>query len=113
MKVVNVRTAVRGSYVYIGRKGYGFEASYWANEFLEGRDGTRLEVIQKFKQLLWKRMQNASFCKKLLELDGHDLGCWCTPLPCHGGVLIAAVEWLKKENSKLDYLSTNLKGERP
>lgn len=95
MKVVNVRSAVSGSFVYIGRRCAGFPESVFKNPFKIGIDGDRTEVIRKYKQGLWGKMQNDSFCKALLELDGHDMGCWCAPLPCHGEVLIAAINYLK------------------
>jgi hypothetical protein len=38
--------------------------------------------------------------QKLLELDGHELVCYCKPAPCHGDILIKLVEEIKKgENS--------------
>ena len=96
MKVVNVRSAVPGSFVYIGRKVIGFAGSKWCNPYREGRDGNREVVIHKYKVELWKKMKSKDFCNELLsELDGNDLGCWCAPLACHGEVLIAAIGWLK------------------
>lgn len=99
MKVVNIRKAAPGSFVYIGRKNFGFEKSEWSNSFIEGVHGSREEVIRKYKVWLWKYMKSdPQVCKRLLLLDGKDLGCWCAPLPCHGDVLIAAVEWIKKQS---------------
>lgn len=65
--------------VYIGRP------SKWGNPFRIGPDGTREEVIQKYREMI---MGN----KKLLEaarreLRGKVLGCFCSPKPCHGDVL--------------------------
>lgn len=65
--------------VYIGRP------SKWGNPFEIGRDGTRGEVIAKYKNYI---LNNPSLLSCLHELKGLTLGCWCSPLPCHGEVLI-------------------------
>lgn len=62
--------------VYIGRP------SKWGNPFVIGRDGTRTEVIEKYRQ--WVVVQDYDFN----ELRGKTLGCWCSPAPCHGDVLV-------------------------
>ena len=66
--------------VYIGRP------TKWGNPFVEGTDGTREEVIAKFRAHaiatgLWK--------DAMRELKGKHLVCWCAPLACHGDVLLA------------------------
>ena len=66
--------------VYIGRP------SKWGNPFTIGRDGTRMEVIAKYK--LWIQTQ-LHLLKALPELRGKVLGCWCSPKACHGDILIA------------------------
>jgi len=70
--------------VYIGRRCGSFPASFWANPFRIGKDGTREEVIEKYKQRL---LNSPVMLKRLGELKGKVLGCWCAPLPCHGDVL--------------------------
>lgn len=62
--------------VYIGRP------SKWGNPFRIGVDGTREEVIQKYRR--WVRDQPLPFD----ELRGKNLGCYCHPHPCHGDVLM-------------------------
>ncbi len=62
--------------VYIGRP------SKWGNPFLIGRDGTREEVIKKYRNWLVNQHLN------LVELWEKDLVCWCSPKPCHGDVLL-------------------------
>lgn len=72
--------------VYIGRPGP------WGNPFEIGRDGTRAEVIAKYRahvlatpELFWR----------IPELVGKRLGCWCAPNDCHGDVLaeLAGLPW--------------------
>lgn len=65
--------------VYIGR------GSKWGNPYIIGKDGTRLEVIEKYRQYIKKQPY---LLKCLPELKGKILGCWCKPLSCHGDVLV-------------------------
>ena len=76
--VVNKRT-VSDYDVYIGRP------TRWGNPFVIGRDGTREQVIQKYREWLFSKPEllNAA----LRELPGKTLACWCAPLPCHGDIL--------------------------
>jgi hypothetical protein len=69
--------------VYIGRP------SIWGNPFVIGKDGDRNEVIRKYEKYV---RNNKTLQSKLIELDGKILGCWCSPLPCHGDVLIKLIE---------------------
>ena len=64
--------------VYIGRP------SKWGNPFAIGRDGTRLDVIAKYRE--WIKSQ-PELIAALPELQGKRLGCYCAPLACHGHVL--------------------------
>lgn len=66
--------------VYIGRP------SKWGNPFAIGRDGNRVEVIEKYRQ--WVQEQ-PELMAALPELAGKVLGCWCAPQMCHGDVLVA------------------------
>jgi len=65
--------------IYIGRP------SKWGNPFTIGRDGTRDEVIEKYRQ--WIRTQ-PQLISALPELVGKVLGCWCPQKRCHGEVLL-------------------------
>lgn len=62
--------------VYIGRP------SKWGNPFEIGRDGSREEVVTKYRE--WVLTQGLPF----EELRGRVLGCWCAPKACHGDVLM-------------------------
>ena len=65
--------------IYIGRP------SRWGNPYCIGRDGTRAEVIAKYRQ--WIQTQ-PHLLAALPELRGKVLGCFCAPLACHGDVLV-------------------------
>ena len=63
---------------YIGR------GSKWGNPFKIGKDGTREEVIEKYRKYI---LSNDELMNSLHELKGKVLGCWCKPKSCHGDVL--------------------------
>ena len=69
--------------VYIGRP------SKWGNPFQIGIHGTREQVIAKY----WAWIQTKpGLLRRLVELKGKTLGCYCKPLPCHGDVLVQLIE---------------------
>jgi len=68
--------------VYIGRP------SKWGNPFVIGRDGTRDEVIAKYRQWF---ARNGDW-DGLRQLKGKLLVCWCAPAPCHGDWLALLAE---------------------
>ena len=65
--------------VYVGRP------TKWGNPFVIGRDGTRQQVVQKYKDYI---LSNESLLSQIHELRGKDLICFCAPQQCHGDVLI-------------------------
>jgi len=80
-KVVHVKKAAHYD-VYIGRANprNGLPASPWENPFKgEG-------AIERYRKYL-KAPAQAWLRKRLPELKGKTLGCWCRPLACHGDVL--------------------------
>ena len=78
--VYNRRRKPSADAVYVGRP------SRWGNPYVIGRDGTREEVLAKFRRYAVGRM--ASDPEWLAPLAGRNLTCWCAPLPCHGDVLM-------------------------
>lgn len=70
--------------------------SVFANPFKVGKDGTREEVIQKYKKYMSDKVESDYVLRQvLLELDGKNLGCWCHPEPCHGDVLLELIQKYK------------------
>ncbi len=69
--------------IYIGRP------SKWSNPFRIGPDGTRKQVIEKYRQFI---KEHPSLLDDLHELKGKVLGCWCKPQACHGDVLVELLE---------------------
>ena len=81
-KVVHCKKAIFE--VYIGRACYGFTHSVWGNPFEIGKDGTRVEVIAKYREYL---LGNKELMSLLYQVKGKTLGCWCKPQNCHGDVI--------------------------
>ena len=67
----------------------------WGNPFRIGPDGTREEVIAKYRDDLWKRIHAGNIdLPELASLNGKSLACHCAPLPCHGDALAEAAAWV-------------------
>lgn len=74
-KVLNKhKDVIPAGSVYIGRP------SKWGNPFVIPRDGTREQVIEKYRELI--KGNDVS------ELCGKNLVCFCAPKACHGDVLL-------------------------
>lgn len=68
----------------------------WGNPFIIGVHGDREFCLEMFERDLRQRLINEPGLKEeLLKLDGKILGCVCTPLPCHGDILVSLIEELK------------------
>ncbi len=79
--VVNV-SAYKGVPRYIGR------GSIFGNPFVIGDDGTREEVIEKYRFYFYERLGYDSHFKERVEsLCGCVIGCFCKPAACHGDVI--------------------------
>lgn len=65
--------------VFIGRP------SKWGNPFKVGVDGTRNDVILKYREYI---IGNTELYNDLAELEGKTLGCYCKPKSCHGDMLV-------------------------
>jgi len=66
--------------VYIGRP------SRWGNPYVIGKDGTREQVIDKYVKYIL--LNPALYFAAKHELRGKDLVCFCSPLACHGDILL-------------------------
>jgi hypothetical protein len=77
---------------YIGRAGKG-QDGYFGNPF---SNKTRLENIEDFKAYFYNRLEKDSeFKRRVLELKGKSLGCFCKPQACHGDVIADYINNLK------------------
>jgi hypothetical protein len=75
-RIVNCRR--EPSDLFIGRP------SKWHNPFHIGPDGTREQVVAKYRQWI---IRQPRLLREVRALRGKTLGCNCPPLPCHGEVL--------------------------
>ena len=57
----------------------------WGNPFVMRHESERAAVIAKYREYLKGKPE---LFAALPELRGKDLACWCSPLPCHGDVLL-------------------------
>ena len=72
--------------VYIGRGSvWGNPYSHREGTLAEHIVGSRSEAIQKYEEYL---LSNEDLMRRLPELKGKVLGCWCKPKSCHGDVLL-------------------------
>jgi hypothetical protein len=100
-RIVNLRHEELGDAVYVGRANprRGLAESIFANPYRVDVDGTRAEVIQKYRDWLLGRQE---LLLRLPELRGRRLACWCSPEPCHAEVLLELVD----ADEVLDALAT-------
>lgn len=76
-------------------------SSVLGNPYRIGKDGTRKEVIAKYRKYLNNCIRVVDELNRLKGMDEDiKLGCWCAPKACHGEVVVSAVNYLKerKEN---------------
>lgn len=99
--IVNRKT-YQGKGVYIGRP------SLLGNPYRIGEDGSRDEVIAKYRAWLWQQIrQRGAVYHELQRLAAiarnSDLYliCWCKQIDrevaCHGDVLKSAITWINSE----------------
>jgi len=91
--------------VYIGRNTGGLKDQGWGNPYVIGRDGTRAQVIEKYRAYLLTR---PDLIARLPSLRFKKLGCFCKTASapdtaCHGDVL---VELASLPDEKLKELAT-------
>lgn len=88
------------------KKGISFivdRSSVLGNPFIIGRDGTRDEVIAKYKRWLWANIksEDSVICNelkkialRLVSFNVVNLFCWCWPKNCHAEVIRSAIFWM-------------------
>ena len=85
--VINIRGQRHQNFTRIDR------LSIFGNPFKIGRDGTREEVIEKYRRYFYDRIKTDKKFRWAVEaLKDCVLGCWCKPLACHGDILVEFIE---------------------
>lgn len=77
-KVLNKRKSFPKGAIYVGRP------SKWGNPFKISPSLSREEAIKQYRKYLYE----SGLINDIHELEGKDLVCWCSPLPCHADVLL-------------------------
>ena len=92
--VVNLKTCKDKDVVRIDR------TTFFCNPFVMRTETDRPEVLRKYRKYFYDRLRkDPVFRRKVLELKGKKLGCWCKPKACHGDVIL---EYLKQKQ-KLEF----------
>jgi len=61
----------------------------YQNKYRIGVDGTREEVIAKFKINFYERIKwDRPYLIAVLKLKDQRIGCCCAPKPCHGNIYV-------------------------
>lgn len=87
--------------VYVGRHGrisidkkyvFVYKGSKWANPF-KLSDYTLEECLIMYREYILKKITNDPKNYDINELNGKNLGCWCTPeSKCHVDVLLSLLQ---------------------
>lgn len=72
--------------------------SIFGNPFKISKNISRKDSIRMYKDRFNRLIYRDPHFKQAVELlRGHTLGCWCTPLPCHGDVIVDYLDSLGTE----------------
>ena len=84
-RVVNIR---RHRFdVYIGRAGNG-QDGYFGNPFVLMPGEARGSTLAEYRAYFYRRLEeDPEFKRRIYELKGRTLGCFCKPNPCHGDII--------------------------
>jgi Domain of unknown function (DUF4326) len=88
-RVLNLRRDPIGpDDLYIGRGGP------WGNPFQIGRDGDRATVLRRHERWLCGQHH---LLRRIDELRGRNLVCFCAPEACHGDLLLRLANSTREE----------------
>ena len=92
--------------VYIGRGGRGLLGSPLANPYPITAKKTRADVIKEYEVWLWHKVihePNGPQVRELVrilnledELGSVNLACFCSPLDCHGRIIVDCCRYVEK-----------------
>ncbi len=93
-KVIHIRDSKPGD-IYIGRAGKGHDG-FFGNPFRLKSGESRGATIERYRAYFLKRIEeDKEFRRRVLELKGKRLTCFCKPHACHGDVI---GEWLNSQD---------------
>jgi len=80
IRIENKKT-YRGKGIYVGREMPGIPGSVLGNPFQIGRDGTREEVVEKYRRWLWEQIKLGNDVyvelKRIADLARRGDFSWC------------------------------------
>lgn len=90
-RIVNLR--VEKYDVYIGRAGHGHDG-YFGNPFSLDGTASRVSVLLRYERWFYDRLDSdPEFKRRIHELKGKVLGCFCHPRLCHGHIIADYLNW--------------------
>jgi hypothetical protein len=96
-KVVNIALGHRYD-VYIGRAGKG-QDGYFGNPFRRVQGEPRGSTLERFRVWFFNRLEtDPEYKRRIHELKGKTLGCFCKPHPCHGDIIAEYLDSLESLN---------------
>lgn len=90
-KVINIKDAPSGwkddpNYVYIGRAGHGL-TGYFGNPFTK-KSSKNDDILERYRGYVEHLLEmDREFNRRVKELKGKTLVCFCKPKRCHGDIL--------------------------
>lgn len=107
-RVVNIRKEAYD--VYIGRAGHGMDG-YFGNPFRLGPGMTRDDTLDRYRKYFYHRLGiDKEFRKRIGELQGKTLGCFCKPNPCHGDIIKEYLDRMEGRTDEIGIEKTYWKG---
>ena len=91
-RVVNIRKETCD--VYIGRAGCGKDG-YFGNPFRLEATMAKGSTLGRYRKYFYHRLStDKEFRKRIGNLQGKTLGCFCKPDPCHGDIIKEYLDWM-------------------
>ena len=107
-RVVNIR---KESYdVYIGRAGHGKDG-YFGNPFRLEATMAKGGTLDCYRKYFYHRLStDEEFRRRIGELQGKALGCFCKPNPCHGDIIKEYLDRMEGRTDEIVIEKTYWKG---
>ena len=98
-RVVNIRKEAYDA--YIGRAGHGMDG-YFGNPFRLEPGMARGDTLDRYRKYFYHRLgTDEEFRKRIEELQGKTLGCFCKPNPCHGDIIKEYLDRMAENEEKI------------
>lgn len=97
LETVNINEYKGDDYIYIGRPSrYGSPFASKPSKIAEFKVDSKFEAMEKCREYFTENTYIIdSLINELNEKGINKLGCFCSPKPCHGDILIELIELRK------------------